>query len=142
MKKFLNASDITLKSYKDTNDEIGKVIPFDEKDDELKFHIDMKDTHVVELELTFDEVEKRDEKLEFQMDEDMFLIYIESYKYNEDLDQLVRYKTYQVVVDDDVTIDIDENVKTISFTSIGYINKDKEGNITIKRQKQKVKRKQ
>ena len=142
MKKFLNASDITLKSYKDTNDEIGKVIPFDEKDDELKFHIDMKDTHVVELELTFDEVEKRDEKLEFQMDEDMFLIYIESYKYNEDLDQLVRYKTYQVVGDDDVTIDIDENVKTISFTSIGYINKDKEGNITIKRQKQKVKRKQ
>ena len=139
MKKFLNASDITLKSYKDTNDEIGKVIPFDEKDDELKFHIDMKDTHVVELELTFDEAEKRDEKLEFQMDEDMFLIYIESYKYNEDLDQLVRYKTYQVVGDDDVTIDIDENVKTISFTSIGYINKDKEGNITIKRQKQKVK---
>ena len=99
----------------------------------------MKDTHVVELELTFDEVEKRDEKLEFQMDEDMFLIYIESYKYNKDLDQLVRYKTYQVVGDDDVTIDIDENVKTISFTSIGYINKDKEGNITIKRQKQKVK---
>lgn len=141
MKKFLNASDITLKSYKDTNDEIGKVIPFDEKDDELKFHIDMKDTHVVELELTFDEVEKRDEKLEFQMDEDMFLIYIESYKYNKDLDQLVRYKTYQVVGDDDVTIDIDENVKTISFTSIGYINKDKEGNITIKRQKEKVKRK-
>lgn len=139
MKKFLNASDITLKSYKDTNDEIGKVIPFDEKDDELKFHIDMKDTHVVELELTFDEAEKRDEKLEFQMDEDMFLIYIESYKYNKDLDQLVRYKTYQVVGDDDVTIDIDENVKTISFTSIGYINKDKEGNITIKRQKQKVK---
>ena len=139
MKKFLNASDITLKSYKDTNDEIGKVIPFDEKDDELKFHIDMKDTHVVELELTFDEVEKRDEKLEFQMDEDMFLIYIESYKYNKDLDQLVRYKTYQVVGDDDVTIDIDENVKTISFTAIGYINKDKEGNITIKRQKQKVK---
>jgi hypothetical protein len=139
MKKFLNASDITLKSYKDTNDEIGKIIPFDEKDDELKFHIDMKDTHVVELELTFDEVEKRDEKLEFQMDEDMFLIYIESYKYNKDLDQLVRYKTYQVVGDDDVTIDIDENVKTISFTSIGYINKDKEGNITIKRQKQKVK---
>lgn len=139
MKKFLNASDITLKSYKDTNDEIGKVIPFDEKDDELKFHIDMKDTHVVELELTFDEVEKRDEKLEFQMDEDMFLIYIESYKYNKDLDQLVRYKTYQVVGDDDVTIDIDENVKTISFTSIGYINKDKVGNITIKRQKQKVK---
>lgn len=141
MKKFLNASDITLKSYKDTNDEIGKVIPFDEKDDELKFHIDMKDTHVVELELTFDEVEKRDEKLEFQMDEDMLLIYIESYKYNKDLDQLVRYKTYQVVGDDDVTIDIDENVKTISFTSIGYINKDKEGNITIKRQKEKVKRK-
>ena len=141
MKKFLNASDITLKSYKDTNDEIGKVIPFDEKDDELKFHIDMKDTHVVELELTFDEVEKRDEKLEFQMDEDMFLIYIESYKYNKDLDQLDRYKTYQVVGDDDVTIDIDENVKTISFTSIGYINKDKEGNITIKRQKEKVKRK-
>lgn len=139
MKKFLNASDITLKSYKDTNDEIGKVIPLDEKDDELKFHIDMKDTHVVELELTFDEAEKRDEKLEFQMDKDMFLIYIESYKYNEDLDQLVRYKTYQVVGDDDVTIDIDENVKTISFTSIGYINKDKEGNITIKRQKQKVK---
>ena len=139
MKKFLNASNITLKSYKDTNDEIGKVIPFDEKDDELKFHIDMKDTHVVELELTFDEVEKRDEKLEFQMDEDMFLIYIESYEYNKDLDQLVRYKTYQVVGDDDVTIDIDENVKTISFTSIGYINKDKEGNITIKRQKQKVK---
>ena len=136
MKKFLNASDITLKSYKDTNDEIGKVIPLDEKDDELKFH--MKDTHVVELELTFDEAEKRDEKLEFQMDEDMFLIYIESYKYNKDLDQLVRYKTYQVVGDDDVTIDIDENVKTISFTSIGYINKDKEGNITIKRQKQKV----
>lgn len=141
MKKFLNASDITLKSYKDTNDEIGKVIPLDEKDDELKFHIDMKDTHVVELELTFDEAEKRDEKLEFQMDEDMFLIYIESYKYNKDLDQLVRYKTYQVVGDDDVTIDIDENVKTISFTSIGYINKDKEGNITIKRQKEKVKRK-
>ena len=139
MKKFLNASDITLKSYKDTNDEIGKVIPLDEKDDELKFHIDMKDTHVVELELTFDEAEKRDEKLEFQMDEDMFLIYIESYKYNKDLDQLVRYKTYQVVGDDDVTIDIDENVKTISFTSIVYINKDKEGNITIKRQKQKVK---
>ena len=139
MKKFLNASDITLKSYKDTNDEIGKVIPLDEKDDELKFHIDMKDTHVVELELTFDEAEKRDEKLEFQMDEDMFLIYIESYKYNKDLDQLVRYKTYQVVGDDDVTIDIDENVKTISFTSIGYINKDKEGNITRKRQKQKVK---
>ena len=139
MKKFLNASDITLKSYKDTNDEIGKVIPLDEKDDELKFHIDLKDTHVVELELTFDEAEKRDEKLEFQMDEDMFLIYIESYKYNKDLDQLVRYKTYQVVGDDDVTIDIDENVKTISFTSIGYINKDKEGNITIKRQKQKVK---
>ena len=139
MKKFLNASDITLKSYKDTNDEIGKVIPLDEKDDELKFHIDMKDTHVVELELTFDEAEKRDEKLEFQMDEDMFLIYIESYKYNKDLDQLVRYKTYQVVGDDDVTIDIDENVKTISFTSIGYINKDNEGNITIKRQKQKVK---
>ena len=139
MRKFLNASNITLKSYKDTNDEIGKVIPFDEKDDELKFHIDMKDTHVVELELTFDEAEKRDEKLEFQMDEDMFLIYIESYKYNKDLDQLVRYKTYQVVGDDDVTIDIDENVKTISFTSIGYINKDKEGNITIKRQKQKVK---
>lgn len=139
MKKFLNAIDITLKSYKDTNDEIGKVIPLDEKDDELKFHIDMKDTHVVELELTFDEAEKRDEKLEFQMDEDMFLIYIESYKYNKDLDQLVRYKTYQVVGDDDVTIDIDENVKTISFTSIGYINKDKEGNITIKRQKQKVK---
>lgn len=139
MKKFLNASDITLKSYKDTNDEIGKVIPLDENDDELKFHIDMKDTHVVELELTFDEAEKRDEKLEFQMDEDMFLIYIESYKYNKDLDQLVRYKTYQVVGDDDVTIDIDENVKTISFTSIGYINKDKEGNITIKRQKQKVK---
>ena len=139
MKKFLNASDITLKSYKDTNDEIGKVIPLDEKDDELKFHIDMKDTHVVELELTFDEAEKRDEKLEFQMDEDMFLIYIESYKYNKDLDHLVRYKTYQVVGDDDVTIDIDENVKTISFTSIGYINKDKEGNITIKRQKQKVK---
>lgn len=139
MKKFLNASDITLKSYKDTNDELGKVIPLDEKDDELKFHIDMKDTHVVELELTFDEAEKRDEKLEFQMDEDMFLIYIESYKYNKDLDQLVRYKTYQVVGDDDVTIDIDENVKTISFTSIGYINKDKEGNITIKRQKQKVK---
>lgn len=139
MKKFLNASNITLKSYKDTNDEIGKVIPLDEKDDELKFHIDMKDTHVVELELTFDETEKRDEKLEFQMDEDMFLIYIESYKYNKDLDQLVRYKTYQVVGDDDVTIDIDENVKTISFTSIGYINKDKEGNITIKRQKQKVK---
>lgn len=139
MKKFLNASNITLKSYKDINDEIGKVIPLDEKDDELKFHIDMKDTHVVELELTFDETEKRDEKLEFQMDEDMFLIYIESYKYNKDLDQLVRYKTYQVVGDDDVTIDIDENVKTISFTSIGYINKDKEGNITIKRQKQKVK---
>lgn len=139
MKKFLNASDITLKSYKDTNDEIGKVIPLDEKDDELKFHIDMKDTHVVELELTFDEAEKHDEKLEFQMDEDMFLIYIESYKYNKDLDQLVRYKTYQVVGDDDVTIDIDENVKTISFTSIGYINKDKEGNITIKRQKQKLK---
>jgi hypothetical protein len=139
MRKFLNASNITLKSYKDTNDEIGKVIPLDEKDDELKFHIDMKDTHVVELELTFDEAEKRDEKLEFQMDEDMFLIYIESYKYNKDLDQLVRYKTYQVVGDDDVTIDIDENVKTISFTSIGYINKDKEGNITIKRQKQKVK---
>ena len=139
MKKFLNAIDINLKSYKDTNDEIGKVIPLDEKDDELKFHIDMKDTHVVELELTFDEAEKRDEKLEFQMDEDMFLIYIESYKYNKDLDQLVRYKTYQVVGDDDVTIDIDENVKTISFTSIGYINKDKEGNITIKRQKQKVK---
>ena len=139
MRKFLNASNITLKSYKDTNDEIGKVIPLDEKDDELKFHIDMKDTHVVELELTFDEAEKCDEKLEFQMDEDMFLIYIESYKYNKDLDQLVRYKTYQVVGDDDVTIDIDENVKTISFTSIGYINKDKEGNITIKRQKQKVK---
>ena len=139
MRKFLNASNITLKSYKDTNDEIGKVIPLDENDDELKFHIDMKDTHVVELELTFDEAEKRDEKLEFQMDEDMFLIYIESYKYNKDLDQLVRYKTYQVVGDDDVTIDIDENVKTISFTSIGYINKDKEGNITIKRQKQKVK---
>ena len=141
MKKFLNAKEITLKSYKDTNDEIGKVIPFDEKDDELKFHINMKDTHVVELELTFDEAEKRDEKLEFQVDEDMFLIYIESYKYNKDLDQLVRYKTYQVVGDDDVTIDIDENTRTINLTSIGYINKDKVGNIKIKRQKEKVKRK-
>ena len=140
MKKFLNASDITLKSYKDTNDEIGKVIPFDEKDDELKFHIDMKDTHVVELELTFDEVEKRDEKLEFQMDEDMFLIYIESYKYNEETDQLIRYKSYQVIGDDSITLDIDENVKTINFTSIGYINKDKVGNIKIKRHKEKVRR--
>ena len=34
MRKFLNASNITLKSYKDTNDEIGKFIPLDEKDDE------------------------------------------------------------------------------------------------------------
>lgn len=75
------------------------------------------------------------------MNDDMFLLYIESYKYDKDSDQLIRYKSYQVVGDDEVTIDIDENTRTINLTSIGYINKDKVGNIKIKRQKEKVKRK-
>ncbi len=140
MKKFLNAQEISLKAYKDSNDEIGTVLPITEEDDELNFHLDMKGKHVIDLELTFDEEEKREETLEFEMDEDMFLLYIESYKYNEETDQLIRYKSYQVIGDDSITLDIDENVKTINFTSIGYINKDKVGNIKIKRHKEKVKR--
>ena len=140
MKKFLNAKEISLKAYKDSNDEIGTVLPITEEDDELNFHLDMKGKHVIDLELTFDEEEKREETLEFEMDEDMFLLYIESYKYNEETDQLIRYKSYQVIGDDSITLDIDENVKTINFTSIGYINKDKVGNIKIKRHKEKVKR--
>ena len=139
MKKFLNAKEISLKAYKDSNDEIGTVLPITEEDDELNFHLDMKGKHVIDLELTFDE-EKREETLEFEMDEDMFLLYIESYKYNEETDQLIRYKSYQVIGDDSITLDIDENVKTINFTSIGYINKDKVGNIKIKRHKEKVRR--
>lgn len=140
MKNFLNAKEISLKAYKDSNDEIGTVLPITEEDDELNFHLDMKGKHVIDLELTFDEEEKREETLEFEMDEDMFLLYIESYKYNEETDQLIRYKSYQVIGDDSITLDIDENVKTINFTSIGYINKDKVGNIKIKRHKEKVKR--
>jgi len=140
MKKFLNAKEISLKAYKDSNDEIGTVLPITEEDDELNFHLDMKGKHVIDLELTFDEEEKREETLEFEMDEDMFLLYIESYKYNEETDQLIRYKSYQVIGDDSITLDIDENVKTINFTSIGYINKDKVGNIKIKRHKEKVRR--
>ena len=124
MKNFLNAKEISLKAYKDSNDEIGTVLPITEEDDELNFHLDMKGKHVIDLELTFDEEEKREETLEFEMDEDMFLLYIESYKYNEETDQLIRYKSYQVIGDDSITLDIDENVKTINFTSIGYINKD------------------
>ena len=124
MKNFLNAKEISLKAYKDSNDEIGTVLPITEEDDELNF----------------DEEEKREETLEFEMDEDMFLLYIESYKYNEETDQLIRYKSYQVIGDDSITLDIDENVKTINFTSIGYINKDKVGNIKIKRHKEKVRR--
>ena len=140
MKKFLNAKEISLKAYKDSNDEIGTVLPITEEDDELNFHLDMKGKHVIDLELTFDEEENREETLEFEMDEDMFLLYIESYKYNEETDQLIRYKSYQVIGDDSITLDIDENVKTINFTSIGYINKDKVGNIKIKRHKEKVRR--
>jgi len=140
MKNFLNAKEISLKAYKDSNDEIGTVLPITEEDDELKFDVDMKGKHVIDLELTFDEEEKREETLEFEMDEDMFLLYIESYKYNEETDQLIRYKSYQVIGDDSITLDIDENVKTINFTSIGYINKDKVGNIKIKRHKEKVRR--
>ena len=140
MKNFLNAKEISLKAYKDSNDEIGTVLPITEEDDELNFHLDMKGKHVIDLELTFDEEEKREEILEFEMDEDMFLLYIESYKYNEETDQLIRYKSYQVIGDDSITLDIDENVKTINFTSIGYINKDKVGNIKIKRHKEKVRR--
>lgn len=140
MKNFLNAKEISLKAYKDSNDEIGTVLPIKEEDDELNFHLDMKGKHVIDLELTFDEEEKREETLEFEMDEDMFLLYIESYKYNEETDQLIRYKSYQVIGDDSITLDIDENVKTINFTSIGYINKDKVGNIKIKRHKEKVRR--
>ena len=140
MKNFLNAKEISLKAYKDSNDEIGTVLPITEEDDELNFHLDMKGKHVIDLELTFDEEEKREETLEFEMDEDMFLLYIESYKYNEETDQLIRYKSYQIIGDDSITLDIDENVKTINFTSIGYINKDKVGNIKIKRHKEKVKR--
>lgn len=140
MKKFLNAKEISLKAYKDSNDEIGTVLPITEEDDELNFHLDMKGKHVIDLELTFDEEEKREETLEFEMDEDMFLLYIESYKYNVETDQLIRYKSYQVIGDDSITLDIDENVKTINFTSIGYINKDKVGNIKIKRHKEKVRR--
>ena len=140
MKKFLNAKEITLKSYKDTNDEKGTDLPIAEGEEELNFHLDMRGNHVIDLELTFDEEEKREEILEFEMDEDMFLLYIESYKYNEETDQLIRYKSYQVIGDDSITLDIDENVKTINFTSIGYINKDKVGNIKIKRHKEKVKR--
>ncbi len=140
MKNFLNAKEISLKAYKDSNDEIGTVLPITEEDDELNFHLDMKGKHVIDLELTFDEEEKREETLEFEMDEDMFLLYIESYKYNEETDQLIRYKSYQVIGDDSITLDIDENVKTINFTSIGYINKDKVGNIKIKRHKEKVRR--
>ena len=140
MKNFLNAKEISLKAYKDSNDEIGTVLPITEEDDELIFHLDMKGKHVIDLELTFDEEEKREETLEFEMDEDMFLLYIESYKYNEETDQLIRYKSYQVIGDDSITLDIDENVKTINFTSIGYINKDKVGNIKIKRHKEKVRR--
>lgn len=140
MKNFLNAKEISLKAYKDSNDEIGTVLPITEEDDELNFHLDMKGKHVIDFELTFDEEEKREETLEFEMDEDMFLLYIESYKYNEETDQLIRYKSYQVIGDDSITLDIDENVKTINFTSIGYINKDKVGNIKIKRHKEKVKR--
>ena len=140
MKNFLNAKEISLKAYKDSNDEIGTVLPITEEDDELIFHLDMKGKHVIDLELTFDEEEKREETLEFEMDEDMFLLYIESYKYNEETDQLIRYKSYQVIGDDSITLDIDENVKTINFTSIGYINKDKVGNMKIKRHKEKVRR--
>lgn len=140
MKNFLNAKEISLKAYKDSNDEIGTVLPITEEDDELNFHLDMKGKHVIDLELTFDEEEKREETLEFEMDEDMFLLYIESYKYNEETDQLIRYKSYQVIGDDSIILDIDENVKTINFTSIGYINKDKVGNIKIKRHKEKVRR--
>jgi len=140
MKKFLNAKEITLKSYKDTNDEKGTDLPIAEGEEELNFHLDMRGNHVIDLELTFDEEEKREETLEFEMDEDMFLLYIESYKYNEETDQLIRYKSYQVIGDDSITLDIDENVKTINFTSIGYINKDKVGNIKIKRHKEKVRR--
>ena len=140
MKNFLNAKEISLKAYKDSNDEIGTVLPITEEDDELNFHLDMKGKHVIDLELNFDEEEKREETLEFEMDEDMFLLYIESYKYNEETDQLIRYKSYQVIGDDSITLDIDENVKTINFTSIGYINKDKVGNIKIKRHKEKVRR--
>lgn len=140
MKNFLNAKEISLKAYKDSNDEIGTVLPITEEDDELNFHLDMKGKHVIDLELTFDEEEKREETLEFEMDEDMFLLYIESYKYNVETDQLIRYKSYQVIGDDSITLDIDENVKTINFTSIGYINKDKVGNIKIKRHKEKVRR--
>ena len=140
MKKFLNAKEITLKSYKDTNDEKGTDLPIAEGEEELNFHLDMRGNHVIDLELTFDEEEKREETLEFEMDEDMFLLYIESYKYNVETDQLIRYKSYQVIGDDSITLDIDENVKTINFTSIGYINKDKVGNIKIKRHKEKVRR--
>ena len=140
MKNFLNAKEISLKAYKDSNDEIGTVLPITEEDDELNFHLDMKGKHVIDLELTFDEEEKREETLEFEMDEDMFLLYIESYKYNEETDQLIRYKSYQVIGDDSITLDIDENTRTINFTSIGYINKDKVGNIKIKRHKEKVRR--
>ena len=140
MKKFLNAKEISLKAYKDSNDEIGTVLPITEEDDELNFHLDMKGKHVIDLELTFDEEEKREETLEFEMNDDMFLLYIESYKYDKDSDQLIRYKSYQVIGDDSITLDIDENVKTINFTSIGYINKDKVGNIKIKRHKEKVRR--
>ena len=141
MKKFLNAKEITLKSYKDTNDEKGTDLPIAEGEEELNFHLDMRGNHVIDLELTFDEEEKREETLEFEMNDDMFLLYIESYKYDKDSDQLIRYKSYQVIGDDEVTIDIDENTRTINLTSIGYINKDKVGNIKIKRQKEKVKRK-
>jgi len=63
-----------------------------------------------------------------------------SLKAYKDTDQLIRYKSYQVIGDDSITLDIDENVKTINFTSIGYINKDKVGNIKIKRHKEKVRR--
>lgn len=141
MKKFLNASKITLKSYKNETDEKGNVIDFKETEDKLDFYLDMKGIHVVELELTFDEAKKQKETLEFQMDEDVFLIYIESYKYNKDLDQLVRYKSYQAIGDDEIDIEIDEDVKTLSLVSIAHINKDKQGNISIKQQKQKVRRK-
>ena len=96
MKKFLNAKEITLKSYKDTNDEKGTDLPIAEGEEELNFHLDMRGNHVIDLEL---------------------------------------------VGDEKVTIDIDENTRTINLTSIGYINKDKVGNIKIKRQKEKVKRK-
>ena len=49
MKNFLNAKEISLKAYKDSNDEIGTVLPITEEDDELNFHLDMKVKHVIDL---------------------------------------------------------------------------------------------